>query len=197
LQPSELSKLKSKKQEQVIKFLQANPTMSYAFFGPAGTSKTTFSVALYENVVWDSVAQFTGVHIPIFRLSAKSLMDEFVVRETDRQNAPEPTITRDLIKKISRRMDGTKPDDQTTRLFLEEIDKVRYSEFKTASIFEVIDALYEHNGQFVFTSNLTVGDFSKQFFRPSDAEAVIRRIGEMGRVFDFYEEGWVQPEKEK
>ena len=121
----------------MIEYLQANPAQSYAFFGPAGTSKTTFGVALYENAVWESVLRFTGVHVPIFRMSAKYLLDEYVLREMDRQNAPDPTVSRPLILRITKRMNGTVPDDQTPRLFLEEIDKVRYSEFKTYSLFEV------------------------------------------------------------
>jgi len=192
LEPSDKSRLKIDRQQEVIEYLQANPAQSYAFFGPAGTSKTTFGVALYENAVWESVVRFTGVHVPIFRMSAKYLLDEYVVREMDRQNAPDPAVSRPLILRITKRMNGTVPDDQTPRLFLEEIDKVKYTEFKTSSLFEVIDALYEANGQFVFNSNLTLEEFAKQFYRPSDAEALVRRIGEMGKVYNFYEEGWTK-----
>jgi hypothetical protein len=192
LEPSDKSRLKIDRQQEVIAYLQANPTKSYAFFGPAGTSKTTFGVALYENAVWESVFRFTGVHVPIFWLSAKYLLDEYVVRENDRHDASDPTVSRPLIQGITKRMNGTVPDDQTPRLFLEEIDKVRYSEFKTYSLFEVIDAIYGANGQFVFNSNLTLEEFTKQFYRPSDAEALVRRIGEMGKVYNFFEEGWTE-----
>lgn len=192
LEPSDKSRLKIDRQQEVIEYLQANPAQSYAFFGPAGTSKTTFGVALYENAVWESVLRFTGVHVPIFRMSAKYLLDEYVLREMDRQNAPDPTVSRPLILRITKRMNGTVPDDQTPRLFLEEIDKVKYSEFKTDCLFEVIDSIYEANGQLVFNSNLTLEEFAKQFYRPSDAEALVRRIGEMGKVYNFYEEGWTE-----
>ena len=190
LEPSDKSRLKIDRQQEVIEYLQANPSQSYAFFGPAGTSKTTFGVALYENAVWESVYRYDPCPVPIFRMSAKYLLDEYVVREMDRQNAPDPTVSRPLILRITKRMNGLVPDDQTPRLFMEEIDKVKYSEFKTSSLFEVIDALYEANGQFVCNSNLTPEEFARQFYRPSDAEALVRRIGEMGKIYNFYEEGW-------
>jgi len=38
--------------------VHANPNQSYAFFGAAGTSKTTYGVALYENVLWNYVAKY-------------------------------------------------------------------------------------------------------------------------------------------
>jgi len=174
--------------------VHANPNQSYAFFGAAGTSKTTYGVALYENVLWNYVAKYwtdrNGAHQPtIWRKSAKYLLDEFVNFSTSKEvagkAAKEPSVNRRIIEKAARY-------GKTPRLFLEEIDKTRYTEFKTAQVFELFDAIYENNGRLVFNSNLTPEEFEKQFFRASDAEALVRRITEAGKVFNFHEEGWTE-----
>ena len=192
--PSSKSRLKLDKQKEIIEYMKANPNQSYAFFGAAGTSKTTYGVALYENVLWNYVAKYwtdrNGAHQPtIWRKSAKYLLDEFVNFSTSKEvagkAAKEPSVNRRIIEKAARY-------GKTPRLFLEEIDKTRYTEFKTAQVFELFDAIYENNGQLVFNSNLTPEEFEKQFFRASDAEALVRRITEAGKVFNFHEEGWTE-----
>ena len=71
-------------------------------------------------------------------------------------------------------------------LFLEEIDKVSYTKFKTDCLFELFDAIYENNGQLVFNTNLTPVEFEEQF-GCKDGPAIIRRIAETSNMYNFFE----------
>jgi hypothetical protein len=71
-------------------------------------------------------------------------------------------------------------------LFLEEIDKIAYQKFKTDTLFELVDAMYENNGQLVFNTNLTLAEFEAQF-HPPNGPAFTRRIGEQAEIKNFFE----------
>ena len=71
-------------------------------------------------------------------------------------------------------------------LFLEEIDKVSYTTFKTDCLFELFYAINENKGQLVFNSNMTPVEFKEQF-GPKDGPAIIGHIAETFNVFNFFE----------
>ena len=182
--PSNKSQLTIARQEEVIAKIKSAPTESYAFYGPAGTSKTTFCVALYDLTLWFNpdacnpcLPQF------VWRVSTKYLMEEFVAyatgKEVDGKAAKEPRVNRRAICKAVQK--GYRPC-----LYLEEIDKVSYTKFKTDCLFELIDAIYENHGQIVFNSNMTPAEFEEQF-GAKDGPAIMRRIAETSNVFNFYE----------
>jgi DNA replication protein DnaC len=192
LEPSDTSQLTRRQQLQMLEQLRESPGASYAFFGPAGTSKTTFCVALYQHALahacrgheWETRTKnyTTELLYPhIWRISAKALLDEFVMYATsDDKRNNEPTITRRKIEQAARR--GRKP-----HLFLEEIDKVVYTQYKTNSIFEIFDAMYEHEGQLVFNSNLPLAKF-EALFGEETGPAMVRRVSEMCQVYDLFED---------
>jgi hypothetical protein len=186
LAPSSLSGLSLKKQQEEIAILKAKPLESHAFFGPAGTSKTTFCVALYERGVWNAVQNEYVIGGSIWRKSTKQLMEQHVdyARRGFDQPAEEPSINRRRINRIAQ--NGHRPC-----LFLEEIDKVMYTKFKADTLFELIDAIYENNGQLVFNSNLTMATFIKQFDKEAKetGEAIVRRIAETMNVHNYFEKG--------
>jgi hypothetical protein len=198
LQPSDKSELAVGRQQEVIQLLQANPRASYAMFGPAGTSKTTFSVALFQQRVWNWVCGLGNVHplkdefsarayysaqliaeCPIYRVSAKTLLDDFVKEsmheEDERENRIRPIINRAKIQKLG----------ENGALFLSEVDKVHYTEFKTNALFELFDACYENGMQLVFDTNLRLDKFANQF-GPETGPAIARRVGEACEILDFF-----------
>jgi hypothetical protein len=189
LAPSDKSRLPFAKQVEVINQIRSEPTKSYAFFGPAGTSKTTFCVALFEQALWDDLdncarSYWGEPQLSTWRKSTKYLLDEFVAystgKEVDGKPAKLPSVNRRVIDQLGRQGIAYRP-----RLFLEEIDKVAYSKFKTDTLFELIDSIYENEGQLVFNTNLTIPEFEAQF-GTKEGPAFTRRIGESMEVFNFF-----------
>lgn len=200
LVPSTKSRLDPKRQKKALNNLKANPTQSLAFFGPAGTSKTTFSVALYHHRLneWMSCREIPSFYnpwgnfleekrlkewvasCPIFRVSAKKLLEDFVRESMHEEDGKgkriRPVVNREIIARH-----GSK-----AALFIEELDKVKYTEFKTAVLFELIDACYEHGAQLVFSTNLTPEKFAAQFGEET-GPAIARRISEMCTIYNFFE----------
>ncbi|MDP9159244.1 MAG: hypothetical protein M3O09_03320 [Acidobacteriota bacterium] len=176
LQPNDKSRLPAERQQKIIVDLRKDPLKSYAFFGPAGTSKTTFSVGLYRIAL-----HYSPYHT--WRISAKTLMDEYVTEATTRESngkPPKPTVNRAKIACAA-------TSGKVPRLFLEEIDKVKLTEFKINSLFEIFDAMYENQGQLVFNTNMTIAKFG-EYFGPETGPAMVRRVGEMCEIYDFYED---------
>jgi DNA replication protein DnaC len=66
-------------------------------------------------------------------------------------------------------------------LFIEET----WSELKTNSLFEVLDAVYENQGQLTFNTNQTLAQFGAMF-GPTAGPAIVRRVGEMCKVYDLF-----------
>lgn len=118
----------------------------------------------------------------VWRVSAKTLLDEFVAesisKEAENGKPIEPRVNRNKIIRATKA--GYRPC-----LFLEEIDKVRYSAFKVNALFEVIDAIYENNGQLVLNTNLPLGKFAIVFGDES-GPALARRITEVCKVYDLF-----------
>ena len=185
---SDKSKLPRHVQEKVIRDVKANPDASYAFFGPAGTSKSTYAVALFSDVLLKHVQDTCKIPIwnvrdkmisdCVWRVSAKTVLEQFVAEATGDGH---PIVNRAAIAQARRA--GYKP-----RLFIEEIDKVKYTDFKVNAIFELIDAIYENDGQLVFNTNLPLPKFGA-LFGDEVGPAIVRRVGELctGTVFDFFD----------
>jgi DNA replication protein DnaC len=190
LKPSEHSMLPLEQQAALIKQLQAAPNASWAFFGPAGTSKTTFAIALYKQALFQDLKQRfrredwydKGF---CWRITAKHLLEEIHNYDYNRErydeegnrmsSPPVPTVTRDKIIKAAKK--GYRP-----RLFLEEIDKVKGTETRFNNLFEIVDTLYEQKGQLVLNTNMTLAEFSGTY-----GAAFERRVAEMCTVKDFFQ----------
>jgi ATPase family associated with various cellular activities (AAA) len=186
------------KQAVILKQLRANPKTSYIFFGPSGSSKTTFSTALFRNrlVNWvnaQDVPSFFGSLVnervwaskcPVVRISAKTILEDFVkesMHELDRSGKRiRPGLNRAMIER----------NGSETVLLIEEIDKVRYTPFKISAMFELIDACYENGAQLLINTNLTEEAFASQF-GPENGEAIIRRIAEIAKVYNFYDSSFL------
>jgi DNA replication protein DnaC len=197
LAPSDRSQLSIERQAEVLAELRAKPLQSYAFFGPAGTSKTTFCVALYREralrwvngcrvlpLVGDYGVQRAKSYLkdfPVYCVSAKRLLEDFhkeSIGDLDENGKKiRPVVNGEKLARVGER----------GALFLEEIDKVRYSEFKVNALFELFDACYEHGVQLVFNTNLTPEKFAAQF-GPETGPAIFRRIAEICTVYDFFPE---------
>ena len=179
--------LTEERQKTVLSGLKTDPNASYAFFGPAGTSKTTWTIALYADQLWKHVMSgernpVTGKKIqwfPVQRTTVKKLLDQLhdysmCRNDVESDHVTVPAITRDKVEYLSR--NGIK-----TRLFIEEADKIKETEARYSNLFEIIDTLYEHNGQLVINSNMTREEFKNQFGHQFN-----RRIVEMCKIVDLF-----------
>jgi hypothetical protein len=194
LQPSEKSRMPLDQQALLYDELRANPDSGWAFFAPAGYSKTTCSVALYRRAVAenlrktlpmrgtvgsvdytpdprDSRYSVSQPRIYVWRKSVPDLLQQHFDRMNmgegeDATHVPKPEISVENIEKAVRL--GIRP-----RVFLEEIDKIKPSEYTVNQLFRIFDALDRHKGQIVLDTN-----FSKQQFQNVFGDMIVRRIKE-------------------
>jgi hypothetical protein len=190
LKYSSLSKLPEKTQLEEIASLKVNPDKSRLFIGPSGTGKTTFSVALYRDALEKACKHCLVKDIAVnsvWRITTKQLMEEFRddaahrVTVNDRgETVPpkKPTVTAHKIKMA-------RDAGLTPRLFLEEVDKIQMNEFRFNSLYEVVNGIYENNGQIVINSNLTLIQLTKFFGDMS--MVLIRRMLAGGKVHNYFD----------
>jgi hypothetical protein len=198
--PHPSSRLSLQDQAVVIAALKEAPDRSYLFVGPAKTSKTVFSTALFSNALrdWAYATYETAYHVQsCWRISAFDFLKqahEYVIQReqtyqdeegnTKHRTAAVPLVTPEKVKAAAKA--GLVP-----RLFLEEIDKLpKITEFRGSSMFELVNAISESGGQLVTTSNLSIPDLMAMY-SSVDGEALIRRLicensAGPGKVFDFF-----------
>jgi hypothetical protein len=189
--------------------LRANQDSGWAFFAPAGYSKTTCSYALWKNAVFANLRKLweldptrcelwssefiphpnggynqrgpNKLRVPRIFVWRKSVPD-LLQQHFDRMNmgegedatfVPKPDISVENIEKAVRA--GMKP-----RVFLEEIDKIKPSEYAINQLFRIFDALDRHKGQIVLDTN-----FSKEQFKNVFGEMITRRVKENCIVKEF------------
>ncbi len=192
LSPSSVSKLPIDKQQSEIEFLLQHPDDSYFFLGKAGTSKTTYAIALFRrqlgrriDQLWkDSSLTIATTPQGVWRVNGDKLMKQYQEKATNSE-APEPDITPSKIQAAARK--GLHP-----YLVLEEIDKAKMSEFRANNLFSIVDALYENDGRLVLTTNLTLTEFASMFANSGSdnikatGTALIRRITEMCHIRSYF-----------
>jgi hypothetical protein len=209
LQASEKSYLRMDLQARLYDELRANPDTGWAFFAPAGYSKTTCSYALYRRAIevnlqaaWVRRPGGFGIDRPflhnwgnslsgpspfgkvkppelpytaVWRKSVPDLLQQHFdfFNRGENKDLPKPEIT---VEKIEKAVSlGLKP-----RVFLEEIDKIKPSEFAVNQLYRIFDAIDRHNGQIVIDSNLSKQQFGNVFGDP-----IVRRVKENCIVKEF------------
>ncbi len=200
LKPSDNNRLPVEDQQKLYDLLRAKPDDSYAILGAVGTGKTTVSIALYRWQLHAEISLISGMseypasfarmvmnrwELPVVRMEAKDLLQQhhdFAInrpitneRGEEIGGAPEPLVSRERIEYLTRR-------HRKFRLFLEEIDKVELTKARRDTLFSVVNAIYEHEGQLVINTNLNKTEFANLY-----GAEFVRRIKEMCTVKDLYE----------
>jgi len=203
LQPSDKSRLSLEEQAALYEELGAHPLDGWAFFAPAGYSKTVCSTVLYREAVFANLMEwwtkmyakddyqsfewpknagfYTGKPEPevpriyVWRKSVPDLLQQHfdMFNAEDRENAVKPDIT---AEKIQQGIDK----GLTPRVFLEEIDKVKPSEFSINQIFRLFDVIDRNECQLVIDTNL-----SRQQFTDVFGEPIARRVKENCHIKEY------------
>jgi hypothetical protein len=209
LRASEKSHLRMDLQAKLYDELRADWNSGWALFAPAGYSKTTASYALYRQAIganlkaaWTKHPGGYGIDRPfmyqppsyvagllnphkvkppdlpytgVWRKSVPDLLQQHFdfFNRGENETVPKPEITVERIEKAVAL--GLKP-----RVFLEELDKIKISEFAINQLYRIFDAIDRHNGQIVLDSNLSKVQFANLFGDP-----IVRRIKENCEVREF------------
>jgi hypothetical protein len=177
LAPSEVSFMPLFLQEKLIRSIKGNPDKNWAMFGPAGWSKTTFCLALWDHAIKEELCKafircgrntllFAEQYFPVWRVSAKRMLQEISEYENydySEGRPAEPTVTARKIRQATH--NGYRP-----RLFIEEIDKINtLTKPRLNTLFELIQEIYANNGQVCLNSNMSTvvfeSEFGPDFFR--------------------------------
>lgn len=175
--PVASDRISVERQATIIEALRAKPQDSYFLYGPAGTGKTHLATALYRAALYRSIEEkFRDPKAPnrLWRIGANALLQQFVEWETrDKSDqdrpAPAPTVTRRDIERAVKA--GYKPS-----LFLDELDKIKATDYKLTVLCDIVDAVYAAKGQIVSTSNKGVAELAEKWGK-DEAETIVRRIG--------------------
>jgi len=176
LQPSESDRvhLSPKRQLLVLEQLRANPEQSYLFLGPTGIGKTTWLAALAAHAIETQMRDVWVLTLGDYLRSAQKAMFE-----TDYV----PPLALDKIRQLVKQR-------RRVRVFLDEFDKAKATEFAQNAAHELVDGLYRLSPggmvQLVVASNLTRDEFAETW-----GAQVLRRIEEMcgdGCLIDLHEE---------
>lgn len=174
LAPSPKSILPPSFQEREIAFLKEHLYESFFFLGPPGTSKSTYSAALFRASLWYDCNHGRGGYL--WRVDGNHLFETEVAYATaNDKDSVRRDITPDEIYYAKRK--GYQPV-----LLLEEIDKRKMTEFAANILFRLVNAMDECNGQLILTTNLTMQGFRNMFLKSDieqvrvSGEALLRRL---------------------
>jgi len=184
---SDKSSLSRARQEKEIAFLRAHPDDSYFFLGKPGTSKTTYSAALYIHALWTAFRKPDPTNSQyalkyLWRVDGNHLFDsEVAYAMADDKESVQRDVTVDQIL-------WPRKNDHRPVLVLEEIDKRKMTEFAANVLFRLVDAMDECGGQLIVTTNRTMQGFRDMFLKSDveqvrvTGEALLRRLTDPDRI---------------
>lgn len=189
LQPKEGLSVPTDRQRTIIDYVRANPDQGYAFFGPPNAGKTVITSALYTEALWNETVKAPQYdlkakkYFPVWRISTKKMLDEHTDWSMHRNDPepefgsgiPYPTVT---VEKIA----YVRQQNRTPRLFLEELDKVKETEARRYNLFEILNAIHDHEGILVVNSNYSMTEFIAMF-----GDDLGWRIRQRCKIVDLFE----------
>jgi hypothetical protein len=174
-------KLSLARQAAILKTINEDTERSYFLFGPPDTGKTYILTALYRYALSRAAKRRYDLDVPVdsvWRISASVLLDEHVAWEF-RHGKPEGSVKCPYM--LTSMIHSAVGHGFRPCLFLDEIDKIVPTEFKLKRLMQIVDAVYEAEGQVVATSNETVAALIVKWGE-NEAGTLLRRIGSGNRA---------------
>lgn len=177
LKPSESDRvhLSPQRQRKVINHLRAHPEESYLLLGPTGIGKTTWLVALAAHAIETQMRD-------VWVLTLAEALEGW--RKAQFEPDYEPPLSIHGLRRLVRAR-------RRPRVFLDEFDKAKATEYAQNAVHELVDGLYRlspgNRVQLAVTTNLTRDEFAETW-----GAQVLRRLEEMcgpGCLIDLHEEG--------
>jgi hypothetical protein len=175
-QPSTLVNMPLPKQAAIQKIIKENWEKSMLLEGAAKTGKTHLMMGLYRAALEGRIPNYVnykpGAVFGVWRVNTSVWLEE-LVRDSMAgrdEDLPIPELTERKVTQTAQA--GFKP-----KLFLEEIDKFKPSEFKLIRLFEIVNSVYEAGGQVVATSNTPAAQLATEW-GARYGETTLRRIGD-------------------
>jgi hypothetical protein len=178
LTPTELIRMPLKKQAAFIEFIKGSVERSMILQGAAKTGKTHILMAMFRRACGDRVTEcflkrdaWNGT-FGVWRVNTSVWLEEVIKwNSPDRDDDAEPP------ELSTKRIASVVKAGLVPRVFLEEIDKFKASEYKLIRLFEIVNAIYEAGGQLVATSNTPVAELAAAW-GGRYGETILRRIGD-------------------
>jgi hypothetical protein len=155
-------------QREVIQSLMLNPLSSHSFFGHSGTGKSRFLHCLLQEAVHAGHDVFFSKMYALLK----------AIRDNEFGRLPEERWHEMIDADDLRQRTSQKP----LFIFIDEIDKIPFTDDAYLKLFELIDTIYENTGSSVLTicSNLSIKSFTEIW-----GEALTRRIMAVTNVHEL------------
>jgi DNA replication protein DnaC len=148
-------------QERAVALMKSLPEGNWNMTGSYGSGKTHLFYAQYHEL---AVAGRIRCHVR----TTKELVDELKRFELDR----------DFVSPVMASACASAP----YRLFWDDIDKLKPTDFKTEVLFELVDALYRQKHGLTVTANYSLQDLvARERMHP----AIVRRLDDMCKVIQI------------
>jgi hypothetical protein len=196
LKPSYDSTLSMARQKAELKALPEQVDDGHIFYGPPGTSKSTYCAALIRANIWKRLEYFMRPDYCARPLSAIIILDGFRLFQQEQDYA-----TADDKSKLKRDITPEKIDFICSKgvrplIVLEELDKRKITEFAANVLFKLMDKLDQVRAQLIITTNLAPQAF-RDLFLKSDigsvrvaGEALLRRVDKLcNQKHDYFSKG--------
>jgi hypothetical protein len=176
IEPSPKVTTPSERQTEIIALLKENALDSFLLVGPPNGGKTFLMASLFQNAVLGSIREQSAANASIeavWWVSASVLLNQHVAKEIN-PDAPEPDVTERKIR------NAVKYGGWVPRMYIDEIDKIAWSEYKIRRLGELVNAIYQVKGTVVATTNKGLADLSVKWHDADEAATILRRIGADG-----------------
>ena len=161
------------KQAEFVPMVKQNPQGSYFLAGRFGTGKTHLMYALYHEAVMND--QRTVI------CTLNELLNEYKLYIQASMNNQEVTPPRLLAGNL--RQKHTKYS-----IFLDDVDKVKPTEFVCQEVFDLVNAIYDYEHQIVLTTNFSLQKLVEHFDRVDEqyGGSIVRRLVENTRICEMF-----------
>jgi DNA replication protein DnaC len=150
-------------QPAAIKQIKENPEISYGICGTFGAGKSRLLWSLFQRAALECERVAAGT------------LDSFV---TDHKNAIQASMRGDENYKLKLSIEELTQNHTKYAVFLDDIDKIKPTEYAGNIVFQMLDAIKSYGHQLVWTSNKTPEELRALFDRvdPDYGGAIQRRL---------------------